>query len=98
MIKKSIESGEINWNNDSAIVLYDQIADAVNDSFPEYMKESHNVLEEQLKINVMIMLNVISRFRHVIVKMEENVNYYIFINFIRCLDQRKVYAWMSLWR
>ena len=46
-LTKEIESGEINWNNDSAIILYDQIADAVNDSFPEYMKESHNVLEER---------------------------------------------------
>jgi len=46
-LTEEIESGEINWNNDSAITLYDQIADAVNDSFPEYMKESHNVLEER---------------------------------------------------
>jgi DNA polymerase elongation subunit (family B) len=46
-LTKEIKNGEVDWNNESAIVLYDQIADAVNDSFPEYMRESHNVLEER---------------------------------------------------
>ena len=46
-LQKEVEQGQIPWDKDIAIELYDQIAEAVNDSFPDYMKTSHNVLEER---------------------------------------------------
>ena len=46
-LQKEVESGKISWSKDIAIELYDQIAEAVNDSFPGYMKTAHNVLEER---------------------------------------------------
>ena len=46
-LQKEVEQGKISWNKDIAIELYDQIAEAVNDSFPDYMKTAHNVLEER---------------------------------------------------
>ena len=46
-LQKEVEQGQISWDKDIAIELYDQIAEAVNDSFPDYMKTSHNVLEER---------------------------------------------------
>jgi len=45
-LEKDIESGDFKWSKEVAIELYDTIADAVNDSFPGYMKTAHNVLEK----------------------------------------------------
>ncbi len=46
-LQKEVEEGQISWSKDIAIELYNQIAEAVNDSFPDYMKTAHNVLEER---------------------------------------------------
>ena len=46
-LQKEVEEGQIAWNKDIAIELYDQVAEAVNDSFPGYMKMAHNVLEDR---------------------------------------------------
>jgi len=45
-VQKDIEAGDFKWSKEVAIELYDTIADAVNDSFPSYMKTAHNVLEK----------------------------------------------------
>ena len=34
MVKEQIEKGELEWNKDFAIKLYDSIAEKVNESFP----------------------------------------------------------------
>ena len=46
MIKDQVDAGEIEWNKETAIQLYDQIADRLNDSFPEYMKDAFNCPRE----------------------------------------------------
>lgn len=40
IIKNQIDRGEIEWNKDSCIELYDQIADLTNDSFPAFMERA----------------------------------------------------------
>lgn len=40
--KDQIDSGNINWDKETIIKLYDEIAEQVNQSFPRYMKEGHN--------------------------------------------------------
>ena len=50
ILKDQIESGEITWNKDTAIQVYDQIADRLNDSFPDFMKKAFNVPRENGKI------------------------------------------------
>jgi DNA polymerase elongation subunit (family B) len=47
IIVDDVNAGTFTFNKDTAIALYDEIADHVNDSFPGYMKEAHNVLEEK---------------------------------------------------
>ena len=47
IIVDDVNAGTFTFNKDTAIALYDEIADHVNDSFPGYMKEAHNVLEER---------------------------------------------------
>jgi DNA polymerase elongation subunit (family B) len=42
VLKDKVEKGELEWNKDVAIKLYDQIADQVNVSFPEFMKKAFN--------------------------------------------------------
>lgn len=39
IIKSEVESGNMIWNKDTCIQLYDAIADQVNDSFPEFMSQ-----------------------------------------------------------
>jgi len=37
-----IASGEFKWDRDTIVELYDAVADAVNDTFPDYMARAHN--------------------------------------------------------
>lgn len=47
---KEIDSGEIEWDKDIALTMYDEIADQVNASFPDFMKEFFNVPRKQGEI------------------------------------------------
>jgi hypothetical protein len=40
VIKNDVDAGQMEWNNDICIQLYDSIADQVNDSFPEFMERA----------------------------------------------------------
>ena len=40
LLQDQIVSGELDWNKDSCIALYDQIADLTNDSFPAFMEKA----------------------------------------------------------
>ena len=42
MVKEQVEKGELDWNKDFAIKLYDSIAEKVNESFPDFMKDAFN--------------------------------------------------------
>jgi DNA polymerase elongation subunit (family B) len=51
-IKDAVENGELDWNKDIAIALYDQIGDEVSDTFPQFMLDTFNVpLETGKAIN-----------------------------------------------
>ena len=50
VIKDQVAKGEVEWNKEVAIKLYDQISDNLNDSFPDFMKEAFNVPREAGKI------------------------------------------------
>jgi len=39
-LKKQIDDGELDWNKDVCIQLYDSIADEANDSFPAFMERA----------------------------------------------------------
>ena len=41
-LKADVESGKLEWNTEKAITLYDQIADAVDSTFPDMMQKSHH--------------------------------------------------------
>jgi DNA polymerase elongation subunit (family B) len=47
IIADDVNAGTFTFNKETAIALYDEIAERVNDSFPGYMKDGHNVLEER---------------------------------------------------
>ena len=47
---KEIESGEIEWDKDIALTMYDEIANQVNASFPDFMKEFFNCPRKQGEI------------------------------------------------
>lgn len=40
ILKEQIDSGELSWDKDSCIALYDQIAEMTNDSFPAFMEKA----------------------------------------------------------
>ena len=46
-LKDDIESGEIEWNKDIAIEVYNNISKQVSDTFPEFLKETFNIPLEQ---------------------------------------------------
>ena len=52
VLKDKVEKGELEWNKDVAIKLYDQISDQVNVSFPEFMKKAFNCPRDNGKIIV----------------------------------------------
>lgn len=37
IIRKQVESGELEWNKETAVSIYDTIADNTNESFPDFM-------------------------------------------------------------
>jgi DNA polymerase elongation subunit (family B) len=39
-LKKDIDSGAIPWTKENVITLYDQIGDAVNETFPQFMEDA----------------------------------------------------------
>lgn len=43
MLKKEVEEGRTKWSNETAIALYDSIADQVNQSFPRFMEQAFHV-------------------------------------------------------
>ena len=49
-LKDQAEAGDITWDKDVCIELYDAIADSVNESFPVFMKQACNAPEEMGKI------------------------------------------------
>ena len=40
ILKNEIDTGEINWDKDMCITLYDNLAEQVNDSFPAFMESA----------------------------------------------------------
>jgi DNA polymerase elongation subunit (family B) len=46
VLKKEIDAGRMVWNKDTAIALYDSIADQVNISFPGFMEQSFHCPRE----------------------------------------------------
>jgi len=42
-LKTEIDKGKITWNKDTVVQLYDQIADEVNDTFPQFMLDYFHV-------------------------------------------------------
>ena len=40
VLRKEIERGEIPWDKDSVVKLYDTVAESVNSTFPEFMQEA----------------------------------------------------------
>jgi len=47
---KEIDSGEIEWDKEIALTMYDEIADQVNTSFPDFMKDFFNCPRKQGEI------------------------------------------------
>jgi DNA polymerase elongation subunit (family B) len=50
--KEEIDNGVIEWNKDKVLELYDEVADQVNASFPEFMKTFFNVPRKEGEIIV----------------------------------------------
>ena len=50
--KQEIDDGTIEWNKDKVLQLYDEVADQVNESFPEFMKTFFNVPRQEGEIIV----------------------------------------------
>lgn len=47
VIKDKVEAGEMEWNKDIAVKLYDDVSDQVSDTFPEFLKTKFNVPEHR---------------------------------------------------
>ena len=41
-VQEQVEAGDIPWNKDFIIELYDSIADNCNESFPTFMRQAFN--------------------------------------------------------
>jgi len=50
ILKKEIESGELEWSPEVCIKLYDSVADEVNAAFPSFMATAFNCPEEKGRI------------------------------------------------
>jgi len=46
MLKKEVESGQMSWSKETAVQLYDNIADQVNSSFPAFMEQAFHCPRE----------------------------------------------------
>lgn len=49
LLKEEIDKGEIEWNKDTVIELYDNISQQMDKTFPEFLKEKLNVPENKSK-------------------------------------------------
>ena len=47
IVKENVEKGLLSWNKDTAVELYDNIAESVNDSFPGFMSQAFNCPKER---------------------------------------------------
>lgn len=47
VFKDQIESGEIKWNKEKVIELYDRVGDMINETFPDFMADTFNVPRER---------------------------------------------------
>ena len=50
--KQEIDDGTIEWDKDKVLTLYDEVANQVNESFPEFMKTFFNVPRQEGEIIV----------------------------------------------
>jgi DNA polymerase elongation subunit (family B) len=50
IVKEQVEAGNVEWTKDTVIELYDDLADKLNDSFPDFMKTAFNCPRENGKI------------------------------------------------
>lgn len=50
LVKDKVNSGQMEWNHDIAVEIYDAMAEEVNDSFPEFMKTSFNCTDDRASI------------------------------------------------
>lgn len=50
IFKEQIESGEFKWDKDTIIEFYDAVCSEANDTFPQYMLDSHNCPEKYGRI------------------------------------------------
>jgi hypothetical protein len=46
VLKPEIEAGNMTWSREIAVLLYNSIADQVNDSFPGFMEQAFHVPRE----------------------------------------------------
>jgi DNA polymerase elongation subunit (family B) len=42
VIKEQVESGKMKWGKDECIALYDQLGEAVNETYPAFMERAHH--------------------------------------------------------
>lgn len=49
-LKDRIDSGEIEWNKESVIKLYDDVSDVVSDTFPDFALETFNIPKKYGKV------------------------------------------------
>jgi DNA polymerase elongation subunit (family B) len=45
VFEKQIKTGELEWNKDSVIDMYDEVCNQANGTFADYMSKAHNVLD-----------------------------------------------------
>jgi DNA polymerase elongation subunit (family B) len=50
VLKDQVEKGELEWNKETCIALYDTISDQLNESWPDFMKKAFNVPRNMGKI------------------------------------------------
>lgn len=50
VLQDAIMSGELQWDKDKVIEFYDAVAAEVDDTFPQYMRDSHNCPQEYGRI------------------------------------------------
>jgi DNA polymerase elongation subunit (family B) len=49
-LKKDIDAGNIPWNKDNVVALYDQIADQVNKTFPDFMSKAYHCPKSRAEV------------------------------------------------
>tara|TARA_B100001057_G_scaffold159237_1_gene159811 strand:- start:1176 stop:3836 length:2661 start_codon:yes stop_codon:yes gene_type:complete len=49
-VRDQVDKGELEWNKETVIALYDNISDKLNESWPDFMKKAFNTPREMGKI------------------------------------------------